>query len=75
MEHDVSKASYILGLNIAAERTAQGMTQEELAVKAGLLCEELVRIEAGASDPRVFSIVESIADALHVELPLLLKGM
>lgn len=75
MEHDVSKASHILGLNIAAERTAQGMTQEELAVKAGLLCEELARIETGASDPRVFSIVESIADALHVELPLLLKGM
>lgn len=71
----VSKASNILGSNIADERKAQGMTQEDLALKAGLDCEELARIEAGMSDPRIFSTVARIAYALDVELPFLLRGM
>lgn len=69
------EASNILGSNIADERKAQGMTQEDLALKAGLACEELARIEEGSSDPRMFSTVARIADALGVDLSFLLRGM
>ena len=51
------------------------MTREDLALRAGLACEELARIEEGLDDPRVFSTVARIADALGVDLPFLLRGM
>lgn len=50
---------------IAAARKRAGMTQAQLAVKAGLDSSQLSRIERGAADP-YFSTVESIAGALDL---------
>lgn len=75
MEPGTFRASKILGANIVAERQAQGLSREELAHRAGMDVGDLTVVEEGCSDPKIFSTVARIADALGVELPLLLEGM
>jgi transcriptional regulator with XRE-family HTH domain len=48
---------------LARERARQGLTQQTLAVRAGLTVGAYVRIEHGQSDPRWSSVVR-IAGAL-----------
>lgn len=55
----------LVGKNVRRLRTAQGMTQEDLAGEAGLAMRHLGRIERGEGNPTV-AIVGQIAEALKV---------
>ena len=60
------------GQRLVELRKAAGLTQAELAVKAGLGMMQVSRIERGAvSDPQV-STVQALADALGVPVAELL---
>lgn len=71
----LSEASRILGSNVVAEREALGLTREDLARSIGMGVEELACVEEGRGDPEMFSTVARIAAGLHVDLPVLLRGM
>lgn len=53
-------------------RTANAMTQEELAKAAGIQRETIVQIESGNSNPRL-STIEAIAYTLSIDISELLK--
>lgn len=52
-------------------REARGLTQQELAGKAGISREYLARLEAGSHDPTL-SVLERLARALRVRTARLL---
>lgn len=56
---------HALGRQIAAERVAKGLTQEQLASMAGIAKKSLTRYENGERDPQLWAIVK-IADALGI---------
>lgn len=57
----------LLGQKIRQLRTAQGLSQEELALRAGMNPAHLGHIERGLKSPTIDTI-SKIADALNVEL-------
>ena len=63
-----------VGQNIRANRKQQGLTQEELAHRAGLHPVELSRAERGTRDLRI-STVAKIARGLGIEAADLLRGI
>jgi transcriptional regulator with XRE-family HTH domain len=64
-----------LGRSIRAERRRAGLTQAELARKAGIAPNHLSRLESGEKiDPR-FATVASLAAALGISLDTLAKGL
>jgi putative molybdopterin biosynthesis protein len=62
-----------LGRNIARLRTALGLTQEQLAEKAGISARYVQDLEAGLYAPTIF-IADAIRQALSCEWNDLLKG-
>lgn len=64
--------------SIAAEletvRKASGLTQEQLAVKAGLNRMTVQRLESGALDPRLSTVLE-MARAMGMELLLVPQSL
>jgi transcriptional regulator with XRE-family HTH domain len=67
-EHDES-----IGRRIAELREAAGMTQEDLAGKAGMATENLSRAERGRTTPHLMKLI-GIADALGVTLDDIVRG-
>jgi transcriptional regulator with XRE-family HTH domain len=65
---------FIVGRNIAAERKRLGLTQEELAYRAGLHPVEVGRAERGVRDLRL-STVAKLAAGLGVPAMKLLRGV
>ena len=62
-------AHYRLALEVFDLRKARGMTQRQLAAKAGIQQAEISRIEAGNSNPTL-STIAVLANALGAELSL-----
>ena len=60
----------LLGQKIRQIRISQGLSQEELALRAGMNPAHLGHIERGLKSPTIDTI-SKIADALNVELSLL----
>ncbi len=63
----------IIGANIRKLRVARGLSQEELAYRAGIDRSYLSEIENGHKNLGVL-ILEAIAVALDVDITTLLKG-
>lgn len=61
-----------VAMNVQRLRDKRGLTQQDLADKAGLSREYISRIEAGRQDPTVGTL-EKIAKALKVKLVELVK--
>lgn len=59
-------------MKIRALRERRGLTQEQLAVKAGISRGYLARLETARQDPRL-SVVEKLARALRVKVGRLLE--
>jgi transcriptional regulator with XRE-family HTH domain len=62
----------LLGVAIRTERSALGISQEELAERAGLHRTYVSDLERGARNPSIISI-EKIAQALNLSLLSLLE--
>jgi transcriptional regulator with XRE-family HTH domain len=58
------------GKKLAEARRAAGLTQQELADKAGVHISHVQRIEAGTSQPTV-DVLKRLAEALRVSIDLL----
>lgn len=69
----MAKRDISIGQRIAALRLSAGMTQEELAAKAGMAPENLSRAERGQTLPHLEKLV-GLADALGVSLDDLAQG-
>ena len=70
------RQEYILnkiGNNLRAERNRLGLSQEELAEKAGLRREHISKIERGLIDMRVSATLVPILKALNLEFEKLYK--
>ena len=63
-----------LGMRIRYLRKQKGMSQEDLALEAGVNKNYLSDLERGERNPTVV-IVEKIASALEVDLSTLFKGI
>lgn len=59
--------------NLARLRTERGLTQEQLALEAGMTLSEISRIESRRREPKVRTIAK-IAAALNVEPGALFAG-
>lgn len=64
----------IVGRNIKAAREAAGLTQEELADRAGMHTMEISRYERGVRDLRM-STVARLADGLEIPAAVLVDGL
>jgi transcriptional regulator with XRE-family HTH domain len=64
----------VVGRNIKAAREAAGLTQEQLADRAGMHTMEISRYERGVRDLRLTTAVR-IARGLEVPAAELLKGL
>jgi transcriptional regulator with XRE-family HTH domain len=62
----------LLGAAIKAERSALGISQEELAYRAGLHRTYVSDLERGARNPSLAS-VEKLARALELSVPVLFQ--
>lgn len=62
-----------VGQRIALARQLRGLTQAELASKAGLFRETLADIERGASQPKLDTLLR-LATALRVPISRLIEG-
>lgn len=58
---------YFVGALVRHHRKLQGLTQKDLAEKAGVNLTRLVYIEKGADNPTI-ATMKHIADALHIPL-------
>ena len=63
-----------IGARIAAIRKAKGLTQEQLAMMAGLQRTHVSRIEAGKYDVTAFT-VQLIAEALGMTVDIIDPGL
>jgi transcriptional regulator with XRE-family HTH domain len=63
--------SYLLGRSLVAARTANQMTQQELALVSGVSRATIAEIESGKGDPRLSNIV-ALARALRTSPMMLL---
>ena len=63
-----------LAWNVRSLRVARGLSQEELAVDAGVAAPYLSRIENGSVNPTV-AVLDRLARALDVEVDLLLRAV
>ena len=61
-----------LGISIKQKRIAKGLSQQELADKAGLSLNFLGKIEVAYSKPSIDSIIK-IAEALNITVSTLCK--
>ena len=68
------EARYVIGRNMREHRRQLGLTQEELAHRAGLHPVELGRAERGTRDMRITTLVK-IARGLQVPPMVLLEGV
>ncbi len=59
-----------IGNKLKAARTRKGLSQRELAAKTGLLQAQISKIENGASDLRLSSLI-ALSRALDLELELI----
>ena len=59
-----------MGNKLKAARTRKGLSQRELAAKTGLLQAQISKIENGASDLRLSSLI-ALSRALDLELELI----
>lgn len=62
----------LLGRNVRMHRQARGMSQEELALEAGMKRSYVSELERGLRNPTVRALGR-LADALEVDPALLLK--
>ena len=62
----------VVGANIGRLRRAKGLTQEDLAFRAGIDLTYMGGIERGKRNPSLM-VLAGIAKALGVELPELIK--
>ena len=62
------------GANVRAARHARGWTQEDLAEKAGLAVVQISRIERGAREIRLTTLLRLLS-ALDVSPAKLLRGL
>lgn len=69
---DSSNENAMIGMRIREERKKRGMSQQEIAVAAGLSLPHISVIELGKSHPKVESLVK-IAEALQVSTDTLLR--
>jgi transcriptional regulator with XRE-family HTH domain len=63
----------VLGANVRRVRSAKGLSQEQLALDAGMKRSYLSDLERGTRNPSVRAL-ERLAHALDVEAGELLKG-
>lgn len=70
-EAAVNRAITAFGDNLKRIRTDKGISQEELAFKAGIAHSSIVRIEKGQINTKVSTIVR-LAEALEVRKSVLL---
>ncbi len=70
---DLVIACETVAKNVAAARTAQGMSQDDLATASAISRATVIQIESGESDPRLSTLVK-VAIALQVSSMFLLLG-
>ena len=63
-----------IGINIKIERLKKGLSQEELAIKAGLSRNTMSLIETGKMNATILKIID-IAQVLDVNINTLLKNI
>lgn len=63
--NDEQTLVHALGRQIAAERVAKGMTQEQLAGVVGIAKKSLTRYENGERDPQLW-VIAKVAEALGI---------
>lgn len=63
-----------LAWNVRSLRAARGLSQEALAVDAGVAAPYLSRIESGSVNPTI-TILDRLAVALGVEVDVLLRAV
>lgn len=67
-------SSMIIGANVKKARLAKGFSQEELARMLGVSVFTVSRLERGAVRRISVNKLHTIADALNVDLSVLLEG-
>ena len=65
--YDEARRAFLLGQLVREHRLAQGLSQSELAARAGMTQPALSRIEAGGSVPTI-PVLDRIAAALSAQL-------
>lgn len=73
MAETPSTAAQRIGALIRNERRSQGLTQRQLAARAGITQTVLSRVESGAGNPTL-SLLEELAAALGMRLDILLDA-
>lgn len=71
-EYDAMKPRYDLIRAVIGARVEQGISQKELAERAGTKQSNISRFESGNSNPSL-AFIQRIADALGMELTVALK--
>lgn len=74
LTHQTARALVRLGKRVREERRAAGLTQEDLAAKAGIDSKYLQDIERGDANPTV-AILVAIASGFDVSLAELLRDV
>lgn len=65
--YDEARRAFLIGQAVRQRRVAQGLSQTELAARAGMTQPALSRLEAGGAVPTI-PILERVAAALGAEL-------
>ena len=74
MSNKLNRIATQFGKNLAAHRSRSGLSQEEVAVGAGLHRTEIGLLERGERLPRIDTVMK-LAGALEIELAKLLEGL
>ena len=69
IDYDAIETQHMIAVSIVTERLAQGLTQADLAARAGLSQTEISRIESGFSNPTAVTL-NRVAAALGKTITL-----
>lgn len=71
--YEAARRAFELGMAIRARRESLGLTQAEVAKRAGMTQSALSRLEAGGSGTPTIGVLERLAKALEADLVVRLQ--